>query len=301
MSAARTNAALPRMGYTASTRAKLMPMHFTEHDTREAQRAVAEVLSGRGRLLGTGNFGVVYAVAVDATPLIVKLATKETIHSRHWQRMEPKYRTGTRPSYARGRSRASSREEIVHEAGIANSLWSRGVRCVPATVFAQHKNVYALVREYGELVDGAALSLDEYDGLAYCLSEIVNTLGVAVHDDLLVARRVSASADRTAPRGSLFIADVGFWSVITGKRTGWSFSDPYEHALSDLWGLLHRVKPVASLAEIEHARSELRSREAAFETAIREREGGSRMYAENVRSQKHRIETMIAARAKMQR
>lgn len=325
------NPALPRTGYTPGTRAKLTPGHFQAADVRAAQQAVAAVLDGRGKLLGHGNFGVTYVVSLDgtkSTKVIVKLATRETMHSRESTEIRA-YRAKAghpTPSYARPRSTSSAKEEILHEAGIANFLWSAGFRCVPGTVYAQYKGVNALVREYGEIVAGSdategpvgepvgLTSLREYDALAACLVPVIDVQNIAVADDLLVARRTVASADGTAPRGSLYIADVGFWRVLEGKRKPGGFHDPWENAFRDLWRLLRAIAPgtvraghhgvareggVASKAEIAWMQQELASREASLDAAVREggKHSGARMYANQVNDQRRRIDAAIEARA----
>jgi hypothetical protein len=253
----RKNTAIPRSGYKRSEAASLSPGHFKTPDVQAAQKAVAEVLKGGGTPLGSGNFGAVYAVALGDTPLIVKLGTRDTIHSRGpYGRRSERRRTG------------SVEEVIKHEAGICNLLWGRGFRCIPATVYAQHKGVVALVREYGEIIaDGAesfdkgarsALTLPELDALAAQLVQVIEVGGVAIHDNLLVARRVQDSADGTARKGSLFVADAGVWSVMRGS------TEERRNAYDDLWMYLGKVAPrgpypigAPSLSEIEYLRAKV--------------------------------------------
>jgi hypothetical protein len=305
------NPAQPRTGYKPAERAKLTPRHFSEADTKLAQQAVAEAIQGRGKLLGVGNFGSVYVVVRDNHPWIVKIGTRETAHSRsEWGRPYSKY--AQRP-----RTTGQMREEIVHEAGIANALWGQGFRCIPATVYAQHKGVVALVREYGDLVPVGSLRFAEYDALADCLVSVIDA-GFVVSDDLLVARRLEPSPDGTAPRGSLFVADVGFWRTMPAKRGGkFAWQAPYADALRELWRLLRMIAPGAiaggrvgtswqnrvdgppSHAEIRYAEEEVEEADQHLTDYIaRKGATGARFIADQVRRTRERTEGLREVRAK---
>ena len=181
--------------------------HLTAAGTRNAQRAVAEVLAGRGTPLGQGNFGASFAVSLDGEPLVVKFGSRRTIHTRSASDM---YAWTTKKWSQGGRSLAVAAEEMTHEAGVANELEARGHKIVPSTVYAPFKGRPALVREFGAIP--ANVTRSEYDALSLALGAVIAD-GFTVRDDLLVARRRD---------GSLFIADVGFWS-------------PYRHHSSDTY------------------------------------------------------------------
>jgi hypothetical protein len=197
--------------------------HFTAAETRNAQTAVAAVLAGRGKLLGHGNFGSAYRVDLPGGPVLVKMGTRETMHSR-----------GGHGKRRATRGKWSMRDELMHEAGVANELRALGFRVVPHTVYVEHKGWPAVVREYGELVE--SLTPIEFDALAERLAAVVAN-GWKVSDDLLLARRRD---------GSIYVADVGLWSPFTRD------TDP-KHAYQDLFWLLDKLKmPFMSAAELRY-------------------------------------------------
>lgn len=156
-----------------------------------AQNAVAAALFDGGTYIGSGNFGDAYEVISGGKKILVKIGTNETNQSRH----------GRGPK----RTDTQTRNALAHEARVANELWMLGFRCIPYTVFVDGDKP-ALVREYGDLIKST--SAERLDKLSIELTEVVSA-GWAVDDDLLVAARTHAAPE--APKGSLFIADVGLW------------------------------------------------------------------------------------------
>jgi hypothetical protein len=205
--------------------------HYTAASTRVAQNAIDEVLSGRGKLIGTGNFGVAYEVSSDGRKRLVKLGSFDTIHSRSYARSDlPEYRKKAQ------RTKSQMRASLLHEAGVANELWALGFRCVPYTVFVE-RGLPALVREYGEIGDVTRSQLDQ---LSLELRAVADA-GWNIQDDLLIAKRIYEEGN--APKGSLFIADVGIWQ--------WTGKTPDVGDLMSLFELIRRAFKFQSLAEVQ--------------------------------------------------
>jgi len=231
----RRNPAIPAVaGYDG---AALTPGHA---DTRAARQARARLdRADTGTPLGAGNFGSATLVRdPDGTPWVVKQPVRVDRHGK---------------AYTPERAKAY----LLHEAGIANRVEATGNRAVPHTVFVDGPGWdFGLVREYGDDVDPAALTLDEIRKLEQDLLA-VEAGGVQVDDDLLILRRFD---------GSLFIGDVGWWRVLN-KPWGTGFKGPN----TKLPGLLQRaledhpdprVKAALGWGEYAHATPDLRDSRA---------------------------------------
>jgi hypothetical protein len=257
----KRNPAIPRTLYKAGGRTRThsayvadRKAHYQAPEMQRAQAAVQEVLAGRGTLLGNGNFGVAYSVVVDGLPLLVKMGTQETIHSRSNKRLLAKYPLDenlARHARTSRRSKDSMREVLIHEAGVANTLWAAGSRIIPETVYLEHKNIPALVRELGEIVDAKRLPLSEVDALADGLLQVLD-LGWEPADDLLIARRTIARPG--APVGSLFVADVGVWHQWIPGTGLW---DTLEAKQKDVFRLLDRAVDAPSRAEMVYTQNKI--------------------------------------------
>lgn len=217
--------------------------HYTAKETRAAQSAVDEVLSGNGKLIGAGNFGVAYEVEVGDKKRLVKMGSFDTIHSRSHARhareiedvsMRRRTEEAARKSQ---RTKAQMRASLLHEAGVANELWALGFRCVPNTIFVE-RGLPAIVREFGDV--DAIVSRSQLDQLSLDLVAVLNA-GWRVQDELLIAKRLYVEED--APKNSLFIADVGIWQ--------WSGKAPEVGDLMSLFGLIQRTFKFPSLAELQ--------------------------------------------------
>jgi len=169
--------------------------HYDQEDVRMS-RHLAQLALADGERLGQGNFGVGYKVEALGRPWLVKLPAEANVHGQKW-------------------TEEQKRQNLLHEAGVANELASLGVTIVPVTVYAELADgTSALVREYGEPVryEGerqddwfhgpAILKSGELAELDAGLHEIEETHNWHVQDSLSVYRR---------PDGSLFVGDVGIW------------------------------------------------------------------------------------------
>lgn len=218
--------------------------HYTAASTRVAQNAVDEVLRGNGKYLGSGNFGVAYEVNSDGRKRLVKMGSFDTIHSRGYAKhaADPEHSADMRRRIEEmakksQRTKLQMRNEMLHEAGIANELWALGYRCIPFTVFVE-RGLPALVREYGQLHGATVKQLDD---LSLELQSIQDA-GWNINDDLLIAKRIYD--EDGAPKGSLFIADVGIWQ--------WRGRPADIHDIRGLHGLLHKAFGFPSLAELQY-------------------------------------------------
>jgi hypothetical protein len=182
----KANPAVPARDLGQIRQARITPGHADRPEVRAA-REIGTTAQLTGEPLGRGNFGATFRVdAPDGSPRVVKLPVEADVHGRTWDRMD-------------------LRAYFIHEAGIAEHLRTRGHTVVPKSVFVDLPNGgFAIVREYGEIATLADV-LDQLPAFERALIA-VEADGVQVNDDLLVARR---------PDGSLFVADVGFWSLST--------------------------------------------------------------------------------------
>jgi hypothetical protein len=224
--------------------------HYTAASTRIAQNAVDEVLRGNGKYLGSGNFGVAYEVNSDGRKRLVKMGSFDTIHSRGYARRAAEQ--GIEPDRRRlfeeeagkmRRTKEGMRRAILHEAGVANELWDAGFRCVPFTVYVE-RGLPALVREYGD-IDGE-VTRDQLDQLSLELTAIQDA-GWSIQDELLLARRIYAESG--APKGSLFVADVGIWQ--------WRGRKPDTEDIRSLHNKMERAFKFPSLAELNYWEAQL--------------------------------------------
>lgn len=173
---------------------ELTPGHFDLPEVRDAVQFAAQAYSqaetDKG-LLGRGNFGVAFLVETQAGgAVVVKLPAPTNIHGKPW-------------------SSALQRENLMHEAGVANELQALGVRLVPATVYVEFPDGRpALVREYGEPV--TKMSVDEFAEIERALMA-AEELGWAVEDYIDLYRR---------PDGSVFVGDVGIWHPLPKWESG---------------------------------------------------------------------------------
>jgi len=226
----RRNPAIPAVdGYDG---AALTPGHADTHEARWARRLLDR--AGSGNPLGAGNFGATVRVRdANGVPWVVKQPVRVDRHGK---------------AYTPERAKAY----LLHEAGIANRVEDTGNRAVPHTVFVDGPGWdFGLVREYGEIVDPAALTLDEIRKLEQDLLA-VEVGGVQVDDDLLILRR---------PDGSLFIGDVGWWRVLN-KPWGTGFKGPNTKLPDLLQRALEehpdpRVKAALGWGEYAHATPDL--------------------------------------------
>jgi len=218
-------------------------VHYSAESTRVAQNAVDQVLAGKARYLGSGNFGVAYEVTSDGRKRIVKMGSYETIHSRGFaaQMEQPEnqaHSTILRAERLRSmRTKKQMEQSILHEAGVANELWALGFRCIPYTVYVE-RGLPALVREYGDIRGPFSPKLLDRFSLDLCR---VLWAGWRVQDELLIAKRIYDEAD--APAGSLFVADVGIWQ--------WSGTTPDRSDLHSLFELIKMAFGFPSLAELQ--------------------------------------------------
>lgn len=184
------------------------------------------------RQLGSGNFGVAYLVETDDGPRVVKVPVATDMHRRVW-------------------SRVKQTRNIKHEAGVANELVAKGYTVVPRTVYTEFEGgTPAIVREYGE--PAGTITGAEYAALERELFEIERKHRWGVHDDLVLYRRTD---------GSLFVADVGFWTAPRvrakgQKRREWRAFD------SDLQHLLHAVQKAHGIGSVPTLAELLRLAEA---------------------------------------
>lgn len=166
--------------------------HHSRADTRRAAK-IASTIAERGASLGKGNFGEVYWLdEPQYADFIVKVPTATNLHGRRWTEME-------------------QRNNLLHEAGVANELTDAGFGdVVPSTVFVELADGRpALIREYGEPVD--ELSPMEYTTLERRLYEMERQTGWRLQDLLQVYRRRS---------GGVFVGDVGLWKAPVEVRVG---------------------------------------------------------------------------------
>lgn len=191
----RCNPAIPAVGGYEN------PGLTEDHDDADA-RAIVEAAKQHGTVLGQGGFGRAEAVKVNGVRYVVKFPARKNNHGKT-------------------RTAKDAKRWLLHEAGIANRL--EGNPAVPFTTFVDGPGWdFALVREYGEPVDPARLTLSQIAQLEADLLA-VEASGVQVDDDLLILSR---------PDGELFIGDVGWWRVLD-KPWGTSMVDP-ESKLGDL-------------------------------------------------------------------
>lgn len=142
---------------------------------------VAELCEEFGEPLGEGNFGSAYYVETDAEAFVVKLPAEFDIHGKPWTEKE-------------------KRENLMHEAGVANELAALGVSIVPSIVYVELPDGSpALVREYGAPV--SKLFPEEFFDLERALVE-VEQMGWSVQDELELYERRD---------GTIFVGDVGVW------------------------------------------------------------------------------------------
>jgi hypothetical protein len=225
-------------------------LHYTAASTKIAQNAVDEVLRGNSKLLGSGNFGVAYEVFSDGRKRLVKMGSFETVHSRgyaqHAKKTEDAAMRRDLEDMAQKsrRTKGQMRQDLLHEAGIANELWAAGFRCIPFTVFVE-RGLPALVREYGELSGHASQA--QLDTLSLDLLDITDA-GWYVQDDLLIAKRIYD--EDGAPKGSLFIADVGIWQW-RGRPMDYQDARSFFHLLMTAFGF-------PSLAELRYYEQRVR-------------------------------------------
>lgn len=279
-------------------RAELTAGHYRRPDVQGAQAVVDAALSGKGKLLGAGNFGASYKVVIDGVPFIVKIGSRETVHSRGAYGLafiDPKTGKSYKPSYARMRTSKQAEASIIYEAAVANTLWAAGVRVVPDTVYAGHG---ALVREYGEIVPTGALTLAEYDALSLALADVVRR-GWRVSDDLLLARRQD---------GTVYVADVGIWSK-PKRRDSMDLSSDY----SELFRLLRAVAPGAkletydpwtprvdgppSIAEVQHVKTTLAEYAREYRPASGDDADMKAFHRDSLRRMNERLRKLLDKRA----
>ena len=174
--------------------------YFERPDVVAAGKVAAQALR-EGRLLGTGNFGQVFAHGQHA----VKVPARTNMRGERWspQDVEP---------------------YLIHEAGVANELAARGHTVVPSVVLTRTpEGTLALLRELG--APPGTVTTAELGRLEAAL-EAVEADGWDVDDALEVFRRLD---------GSLFVADVGWWRPRLRPRG----SSPMD--ASDLPSLLGRL------------------------------------------------------------
>lgn len=160
----------------AYTEPRFPPGYFERPDVVAAGKVAAQALR-EGRLLGTGNFGQVFAHGQHA----VKVPARTNMHGDVW-------------------SQKDVEPYLIHEAGVANELAARGHTVVPSVVLTRTpEGTLALLRELG--APPGAVTTAELGQLEAAL-EAVEADGWDVDDALEVFRR---------PDGSLFVADVGWW------------------------------------------------------------------------------------------
>lgn len=212
--------------------ATLTEGHFELPEVRRAAEVASWVTNqswrprdapwGKANYLGQGNFGVAWeAESPEGETFVVKLPAAHDIHWRAWPR-------------------DSQRENLVHEAGVANELEARHPGLVPRTVYTEFMGgTPAIVREYGEPV--ASITPEEYGALERELLDVEREEGWRVgNDDVILYRR---------PDGSLFIGDVGFWRAPTPGGAPW---DVQNTALDGELGVMQR-RYLASLPVDEDA------------------------------------------------
>lgn len=184
--------------------------HFNNDDVRDALAVFDDWRSERRKatFLGKGNFGEAYVVETANGPVLLKVPAKKNIHGKEWTLEE-------------------QRENLMHEAGVANELAELGYDAVPLTVYVEDADGNpALVREYGEPV--TELSGDEYFELENQLQEIEEQSRWRVQDDIVLYRRED---------GRVFVGDVGIWQPETVRDT----QKPYNSMDSSLSSLLSQL------------------------------------------------------------
>jgi len=166
------------------TPASLTDDHYERAETQLATEQAKRILAD-GVLLGEGNFGKVYWLDdPDHADVVLKVPRDRALYG-HQQEWTPEQK----------------RDNLLHEAGVANEIRELGSTIVPDTVFVElGGDTPALVREYGEPIEH--LSPTDYAEVEAALMAL-EPHGWRVQDELLVMRR---------PDGSLFVADVGVWS-----------------------------------------------------------------------------------------
>ena len=166
------------------TPASLTDDHYERAETQLATEQAKRILAD-GVLLGEGNFGKVYWLDdPDHADVVLKVPRDRALYG-HQQEWTPEQK----------------RDNLLHEAGVANEIRELGSTIVPDTVFVElGGDTPALVREYGDPIE--QLSPTDYAEVEAALMAL-EPHGWRVQDELLVMRR---------PDGSLFVADVGVWS-----------------------------------------------------------------------------------------
>jgi hypothetical protein len=163
--------------------------HFDLDVVREAT-AIASQAKRDGVPLGRGHFGETFRVTTSRGPVVVKLAAATMLYSER-----------------RAWTRAEQRQNLMHEAGVANELSDMGFSIIPESVYVElDDGTPAIVREYGEV---ANLSPQDFYDVERQLLDLEERTRWRVQDDLLVLRR---------PDGSLFIGDVGIWQPPTIRQ-----------------------------------------------------------------------------------
>jgi hypothetical protein len=211
----------PSRWKTDTTPARLTRGHNRLPETIEAARSASRLdMEGyrtsdgeyrRAQHLGSGNFGHAYRVDTDDGPRVVKVPTSVSMHQRPWSHVE-------------------QTRNMMHEAGVANELASKGYRCIPKIVFTRHGGTPTLVREYGEPVE--TMTAKEYASLERELVDIERKRGWRVLDDLALYRRRN---------GSIFVGDVGFWQA-PEKRVRGTKRAPWKAFDSSLDSLLRKAQ-----------------------------------------------------------
>lgn len=189
----RRNPAIARRG---SNSARLTRGHASLPDVIAA-RETAEDAQAYHDFLGQGNFGIVYRghdPRVRGDVSAVKFPAAMSNAKRPW-------------------SHSEQRDNLMHEAGVANELVAKGYRCVPKIVYTTlSDSTPVLVREFGEPV--TAMTAAEFDALERELADIEMRSGWWTDDDMQLYRRLD---------GSIFIGDVGTWSKRASRH--WSRSE----------------------------------------------------------------------------
>lgn len=208
--------------------------HFDLDVVREAT-AIASQAKRDGVPLGRGHFGETFRVTTSRGPVVVKLAADKML----W---------GERRAW----TRAEQRQNLMHEAGVANELADMGFSIIPESVYVElDDGTPAIVREYGEVT---TLSPQDFYAVERQLFDLEKQTRWRVQDDLLVLRR---------PDGSLFIGDVGIWQPPTIRQGAAGKTDH-----SNLEALLEELAqatfgaPVTSLPRIEAYIERLRTIDA---------------------------------------
>lgn len=233
--------------------------HHTSPAVRDARPAVEAVLAGRGIPLGQGNFGAAFEVTLPSGERrIVKFGSRRTVHTHSPGDL---YNWIRRKWDQQGRGLEAAREEMIHEAGVANEARRAGITVVPASVYVAYKGRPVIVREWGEIP--ARVTLEEYDDLATSLMEAIYAGWSPADDDLLVARRPNPAPGESP----VFIADVGFWHRLrVVPSTGMPTESGKEQARDRLFRVLREYArtvpewggiPVPSRLEIAYLQGDL--------------------------------------------